>query len=82
MGVPPLHIASIGKGGQLSLTNKGKTVLTLKTGKYKVVVTDQSTKGGFTLEPVDGKPSPVAQATYAQVLVSVHCDPSFQLREQ
>jgi hypothetical protein len=47
--------AMIGKSGKLSLTNKGKTVLTLKTGKYKFVVTDESTKGGFTIEPVEGK---------------------------
>ena len=46
----------IGKSGKLSLTNKGKTVLTLKTGKYKFVITDESAKGGFVIEPVEGKP--------------------------
>jgi hypothetical protein len=47
--------AMIGKSGRLSLTKKGRTVLTLKTGKYKFVVNDQSTKGGFVIEPVEGK---------------------------
>src|SRR5262245_38082822 len=32
--------AAINKNGALSLTNKGKTVLTLKTGKYRFVVND------------------------------------------
>jgi hypothetical protein len=47
--------ATIAKSGKLSLTTKGKNVLTLKTGKYKFVVTDQSAKGGFIIEPVEGK---------------------------
>jgi len=47
--------AFISKNGKLSLTHKGQAVLTIKTGKYKFVVTDQSAKGGFVIEPVEGK---------------------------
>jgi hypothetical protein len=48
--------AMITKNGKLSMTNKGKTVLTLKSGKYKFVVTDLTSKGGFVIEPVEGHP--------------------------
>ena len=48
--------ATLSKSGALSMTKKGKTVLTLKTGKYKFVITDDSSKGGFVIEPVSGKP--------------------------
>jgi hypothetical protein len=48
--------ATLKKNGALSMTNKGKTVLTLKTGKYKFVITDDSSKGGFVIEPVSGNP--------------------------
>jgi hypothetical protein len=48
--------AMIGKNGALTMTKKGKPVLSLRTGKYKFVVTDLSSKGGFIVEPVEGKP--------------------------
>jgi len=38
------------------MTSKGKSVLTLKTGKYRFVVTDATPKGGFVIEPVEGHP--------------------------
>jgi hypothetical protein len=48
--------ATIAKNGALSMTTKGKSVLSLRTGKYKFVVTDLTTKGGFVVEPVEGHP--------------------------
>jgi hypothetical protein len=46
--------ANLAKTGQLSLSNKGKNVVSLKAGKYRVVVTDRSSSAGIILEPVDG----------------------------
>ena len=56
--------AMLGKSGKISLTKKGQTVLTLKAGKYKFVVTDQSTKGGFVIEPVEGKPKSLSSIKF------------------
>ena len=56
--------ASLGKNGKLSLTKKGKSVLTLKTGKYKFLVSDLSNKGGFILEPVEGHPKNLSGAKF------------------
>jgi hypothetical protein len=56
--------AMIASNGKLSLTNKGKTVLTIKTGKYRFVVTDQSAKGGFVVEPVEGKPKSLSSIKF------------------
>jgi hypothetical protein len=56
--------AMIGKSGKLSLTKQGKSVLTLKTGKYKFVVTDQTTKGGFVIEPVEGHPKNLSSTKF------------------
>src|SRR5262245_5119455 len=56
--------ATIGKSGQLSLTSKGKTVLSIKPGKYRFVVNDMSNKGGFIIEPVDGHPKNLTGAKF------------------
>jgi hypothetical protein len=55
--------ASVGSTGALKLTYKGKSVSSLKAGKYTVTVVDTSTHNGFILR-ASGKPavtvSPVA----------------------
>jgi hypothetical protein len=56
--------AMIGRNGALSMTKKGKSVLTLKTGKYRFIVTDLSAKGGFTVEPVEGKPKSLSSIKF------------------
>jgi hypothetical protein len=40
---------TVGSTGKLKLTYKGKTVSTLKPGKYTVTVVDTSTHNGFIL---------------------------------
>jgi hypothetical protein len=42
--------ASVSKTGALSLAYKGKSVTSLKPGKYTITVTDKSAKGGFMFE--------------------------------
>jgi hypothetical protein len=44
---------TVGTGGQLTLTYKGKRVVTLKAGRYTFAVTDRSTTNG--LQMVSGK---------------------------
>jgi len=39
----------------IPLSGKGKPVLTLHKGRYQFVISDQSTKNGFVLEPLEGK---------------------------
>ncbi len=43
-------LANVSKAGKLSLTFKGKQVTSLLVGRYKVQITDQSPKNGFTFQ--------------------------------
>jgi hypothetical protein len=43
------------KTGKASLTKNGKALLSVKAGRYRFEVTDQSKTRGFTLAPVEGK---------------------------
>src|SRR5262249_44973811 len=40
--------------GKPTLTNKGKPVTVLKSGRYKVAISDQTKKGAFVVEAVNG----------------------------
>jgi hypothetical protein len=42
----------VSAAGKLSLTLAGKTVTTLKTGRYTISVADHSTKSGFTIQEI------------------------------
>jgi hypothetical protein len=44
--------ASVGRTGSLSLTRSGRNVTSLKAGRYRVVVTDRSTKSGFIIQEI------------------------------
>jgi hypothetical protein len=44
--------ALVGKSGSLSLARAGKNVTSLKTGRYRVVVTDRSKKKGFIIQEI------------------------------
>jgi hypothetical protein len=49
--------ASLTAAGAVTLTtNKGKPFVSLKPGRYQFVIRDRSSKQGFVIEPVDGKP--------------------------
>jgi hypothetical protein len=50
--------------GKLSLTYKGKTVATLKPGKYTVAVDDETAKSGFELEKLHGRPITITSAAF------------------
>jgi hypothetical protein len=45
-------LGAVSAAGKLTLTDKGKGVASLKSGRYTVTVTDRSTKGGFTLQEI------------------------------
>jgi hypothetical protein len=45
---------SLSPKGQLALTNKGKPVSVLKSGRYKFSIADQDAKASFILEAVNG----------------------------
>jgi hypothetical protein len=50
--------------GKLSLTFNGKAVSSLKSGRYKVTVTDQSTKNGFTIQEAGRPATTVSNVTF------------------
>jgi len=45
-------IATVGAKGTLAMTLKGKAAATLRSGRYTITVTDQSSKAGFTLQEI------------------------------
>jgi len=48
--------AIVSKTGKLSLSRNGKTVSSLKAGRYTFSVDDESGASGFTVKPLRGKP--------------------------
>jgi hypothetical protein len=52
------------KTGKLSLSRNGKVVKFLKTGRWTVSVDDESTKAGFSLQVLHGKPTAVTSPAY------------------
>jgi hypothetical protein len=51
--------AIVYKSGKLSLTRNGKNVSFLKTGRYTFSVDDESSKSGFTVQVLKGKPQTI-----------------------
>ena len=52
------------KTGPLSLTRNGKRVTSLKTGRWTFSVDDESTKAGFTVQPLTGKAQTITSNAY------------------
>lgn len=52
------------KSGKLSLSRNGKTVSFLKTGRWTFSVDDESTRAGFLVQVLHGKPTTVTGASY------------------
>ena len=52
------------KTGKLSLSRNGKVVKFLKTGRWTFSVDDESTKAGFSLQVLHGKPTAVTSPAY------------------
>ncbi len=55
--------ATVSAAGKPTLTNKGKTVSTLKAGRYLFTISDQDPKGGFILQvhqTANTAPKPIA----------------------
>jgi len=50
--------------GKLSLTDKGKAVASLESGRYTVEVTDESSKSGFTIQQSSKSPSTVTGVAF------------------
>jgi hypothetical protein len=62
--------------GKLSLTYGGKTVATLKAGRYAFVVDDQTAKRGFQLQRIAAAPITLTSAAYVgKKLVRVSLKP-------
>jgi hypothetical protein len=57
-------VGAVSAAGKLSLKLKGKGVTSLKAGKYKVTVTDQSKKAGFTLQQRNHAPKTVTSSPF------------------
>jgi hypothetical protein len=54
----------VSASGRLSLTYKQKAVTSLKVGKYKVAVVDETAKSGFQLQRIHGSPTTVTSAAF------------------
>jgi hypothetical protein len=54
----------VAHNGRLSLRRNGKTVTSLKSGRYTFSVDDQSTKQGFRVQVVNGKAQTITSAGY------------------
>jgi hypothetical protein len=55
---------SVNSKGALSLTEKGKKVATLVTGRYKIVVADHSKKSGFNIQEIRESGTVVTGTTF------------------
>jgi hypothetical protein len=54
-GIVPFRgtlIGAVSKAGKLTLTDHGKTVSTLETGRYTITVSDKSSKAGFMIQEI------------------------------
>ena len=47
--------ATVGPGGALTLSRKGKPVSSLRSGRYRITVDDRTSTGGLTLRSLHGK---------------------------
>ena len=56
--------ATVGAGGALRLTSRGKAVTTLKAGKYRLAVVDKSHTAGFVMSRLHAKPISVTTAGF------------------
>jgi hypothetical protein len=56
--------AIVFKTGKLGLSRNGKTVSFLKTGRWTFSVDDESTKAGFSVQVLHGKPTAVTSTAY------------------
>lgn len=50
---------TVGASGAVTLTVNGKPVTTLRAGRYTVRVADRSTRGGFTIQPINKDPTTI-----------------------
>ncbi len=56
--------AGVSKSGQISLAYKGKSVATLRPGRYSLTVVDSSSKGGFFVQPFGKKVVSLTNAAF------------------
>ena len=57
-------IGTVGPAGKLTLSRNGKSVSSLKWGRYKIAVADRTPNGGFTLGRPDGKTVVVTRPSF------------------
>jgi hypothetical protein len=56
--------AIVYKSGKLTLSRNGKAVKFLKTGRYTFAVDDESSKYGFSVQVLKGKPKTITSKVY------------------
>jgi hypothetical protein len=56
--------AAVSAAGRLSLAYKGKSLKSLKAGKYTIAVTDRSANAGFVLEKLARAPHAITGNTF------------------
>ena len=61
-------LGTVGSGGKLTLSRNGKSVSSLKQGRYKIAVDDKTPKGGFTI----GRPHSPSVTVTGSAFVGKH----------
>jgi len=56
--------AAVSAAGRLSLAYKGKSLTTLKAGKYTIAVTDRSANAGLVLQKLERSPVPITGSAF------------------
>jgi hypothetical protein len=57
-------LATVSTAGKVSLTFDGKSVSTLKSGRYEITVADHSTKNGFIVQETGNTPDTVSTGVF------------------
>ncbi len=57
-------VGTVDASGALSLTLKGKSVTTLKSGRYTIEVSDHSSRSGFDLQEIRKTALPLTPARF------------------
>jgi hypothetical protein len=69
-------VGTVSSTGKITLSHDGKSVSSLKSGRYKIAVEDKTPKGGFTIERGHKQPVPVTGSSFVgKHAVTLHLKP-------
>jgi hypothetical protein len=57
-------VGTVNSGGKLTLSRNGRSVSSLKSGRYKLAVDDKTRTGGFTIEQLHTRAVPVTGSSF------------------